>query len=70
MLALPDRDALLDPLDQVGAGGERLGAVRGGASDADIAMRWRGAMWNKQAGHGIDADDFVRPERSMGAIGG
>lgn len=44
--------------------------LRGGASDADIAARWRGAMWNKQAGHGIDADDFVRPERSMGAIGG
>jgi cyclic pyranopterin phosphate synthase len=44
--------------------------LRGGASDADIASRWRGAMWNKQAGHGIDADDFVRPERSMGAIGG
>lgn len=44
--------------------------LRGGATDADIAERWRGAMWNKQAGHGIDADDFVRPERSMGAIGG
>jgi len=44
--------------------------LRGGATDADIATRWRGAMWNKQAGHGIDADDFVRPERSMGAIGG
>ncbi|WP_395638463.1 GTP 3',8-cyclase MoaA [Pseudolysinimonas sp.] len=44
--------------------------LRGGASDADIAVRWRGAMWNKQAGHGIDADDFIRPERSMGAIGG
>lgn len=44
--------------------------LRGGASDAEIAMRWRGAMWNKQAGHGIDADDFHRPVRSMGAIGG
>jgi cyclic pyranopterin phosphate synthase len=44
--------------------------LRGGATDADIASRWRGAMWNKQAGHGIDADDFIRPERSMGAIGG
>ena len=44
--------------------------LRGGASDSEIAERWRGAMWNKQAGHGIDADDFVRPERSMGAIGG
>jgi cyclic pyranopterin phosphate synthase len=44
--------------------------LRGGATDAEIADRWRGAMWNKQAGHGIDAADFVRPERSMGAIGG
>lgn len=44
--------------------------LRGGATDADIAQRWRAAMWNKQAGHGIDADDFIRPERSMGAIGG
>jgi cyclic pyranopterin phosphate synthase len=44
--------------------------LRGGATDAEIADRWRGAMWNKQAGHGIDADDFHRPARSMGAIGG
>jgi cyclic pyranopterin phosphate synthase len=44
--------------------------LRGGATDAEIADRWRGAMWNKQAGHGIDADDFIRPVRSMGAIGG
>jgi cyclic pyranopterin phosphate synthase len=46
------------------------GLLRGGASDADIAERWRAAMWNKQAGHGIDADTFIRPMRSMGAIGG
>lgn len=44
--------------------------LRGGASDAEIADRWRAAMWNKQAGHGIDADTFIRPLRSMGAIGG
>jgi len=46
------------------------GMLRGGASDAEIADRWRAAMWNKQAGHGIDAADFRRPVRSMGAIGG
>lgn len=46
------------------------GLLRGGATDAEVAMRWRAAMWNKQAGHGIDADDFIRPVRSMGAIGG
>ena len=44
--------------------------LRGGATDAEIAERWRAAMWNKQAGHGIDADDFRRPLRSMGGIGG
>ncbi|HWH26821.1 MAG TPA: GTP 3',8-cyclase MoaA [Pseudolysinimonas sp.] len=44
--------------------------LRNGASDDDIAERWRGAMWNKQAGHGIDAADFAPPVRSMGAIGG
>lgn len=45
-------------------------ALRGGASDEDLAQLWRGAMWNKWAGHGIDAADFVPPARSMGAIGG
>ena len=44
--------------------------LRGGADDADIARWWRAAMWGKQAGHGIDSRDFVRPARSMGAIGG
>lgn len=44
--------------------------LRAGASDAELAQRWRGAMWNKWAGHGIDAADFVPPERTMGAIGG
>jgi cyclic pyranopterin phosphate synthase len=44
--------------------------LRAGASDAELATLWRGAMWNKWAGHGIDAADFVPPERTMGAIGG
>lgn len=44
--------------------------LRGGADDHEIAEWWRGAMWAKQAGHGIDAAGFVPPERSMGAIGG
>ena len=43
---------------------------RDGADDATIADRWRAAQWNKQAGHGISRPDFVRPLRSMGAIGG
>lgn len=45
-------------------------ALRGGADDAALATAWRGAMWNKWAGHGIDAADFAPPHRSMGAIGG
>jgi len=46
------------------------GLLRGGATDDELADRWRAAMWGKQAGHGIDAADFVRPLRSMGGIGG
>jgi len=45
-------------------------ALRSGADDGEIADLWRGAMWNKWAGHGIDAENFVPPERTMGAIGG
>jgi cyclic pyranopterin phosphate synthase len=44
--------------------------LRGGATDDELAAMWRAAMWNKQAGHGIDAADFAPPVRSMGAIGG
>ena len=44
--------------------------LRGGADDAELADRWRAAMWGKQAGHGMERADFVRPGRSMGAIGG
>ncbi|QNG19324.1 GTP 3',8-cyclase MoaA [Rhodococcus triatomae] len=46
------------------------GPLRSGADDAALARLWRGAMWNKWAGHGIGAEGFEPPERSMGAIGG
>ncbi len=46
------------------------GLLRDGSSDQTIADWWRAAMWGKQAGHGINAADFIRPLRSMGAIGG
>ncbi len=46
------------------------GLLRAGADNAAIGDRWRAAQWNKQAGHGIARPDFVRPVRSMGAIGG
>ena len=44
--------------------------LRNGSDDATIAQWWRAAQWGKQAGHGMDRADFVRPQRSMGAIGG
>jgi cyclic pyranopterin phosphate synthase len=44
--------------------------LRGGASDDEIADAWRGAMWAKAAGHGIDNPGFLQPDRPMSAIGG
>ncbi len=46
------------------------GALRSGASDEEIAERWRTAMWGKLPGHGIDDIEFLQPSRSMSAIGG
>ncbi|MFF4339993.1 GTP 3',8-cyclase MoaA [Kitasatospora sp. NPDC001540] len=46
------------------------GALRGGASDAELAELWRAAMWGKKAGAGIDQPEFHQPERPMSAIGG
>jgi cyclic pyranopterin phosphate synthase len=44
--------------------------LRGGADDGEIADTWRGAMWVKAAGHGIDDPGFLQPARPMSAIGG
>jgi cyclic pyranopterin phosphate synthase len=44
--------------------------LRGGASDAELADVWRGTMWRKRAGHGIDDPRFTQPARPMSAIGG
>jgi cyclic pyranopterin phosphate synthase len=46
------------------------GALRGGASDGEIARIWQRAMWGKKAGAGLDNPDFEQPERPMSAIGG
>ncbi|GAA1490212.1 GTP 3',8-cyclase MoaA [Brachybacterium sacelli] len=46
------------------------GALRSGGDDEAIAETWRAAHWGKKAGHGMDQDDFVQPERPMSAIGG
>jgi len=52
-----------------------LGLLREGASDEQLAERWQDAMWLKPKAHGmdhvgLDAPDFVQPDRSMSAIGG
>ena len=52
-----------------------LGLLREGASDRQLAERWQDAMWIKPKAHGmdhvgLDAPDFVQPDRSMSAIGG
>jgi GTP 3',8-cyclase len=45
-------------------------ALRSGASDAELATRWRAAIAGKRAGHGIDDPTFLQPDRPMSAIGG
>lgn len=44
--------------------------LRSGSDDNEIANAWRGAMWAKAAGHGINDPDFLQPSRPMSAIGG
>ena len=45
-------------------------ALRGGASDEQIAERLRAAVVRKGPGHLIGAPEFVQPARGMSAIGG
>jgi GTP 3',8-cyclase len=44
--------------------------LRSGASDDDIAARWRAAVASKLPGHGINDPTFLQPDRPMSAIGG
>jgi cyclic pyranopterin phosphate synthase len=44
--------------------------LRDGASDDELAARWRTAMAGKPAGHGIGRPEFRQPTRAMSAIGG
>lgn len=44
--------------------------LRSGADDGAVEAAWRGAMWAKAAGHGINDPGFVQPDRPMSAIGG
>ncbi|MCS5731886.1 GTP 3',8-cyclase MoaA [Herbiconiux moechotypicola] len=47
-----------------------LGPMRAGADDAEVADLWRGAMWDKPAGHQMNEIGFAQPARPMSAIGG
>jgi cyclic pyranopterin phosphate synthase len=45
-------------------------ALRSGATDAEIAVRWQAAVAGKLPGHGINDPSFLQPDRPMSAIGG
>lgn len=45
-------------------------AMRNGASDDDIAARFRKTVAGKLPGHGINDPKFIQPQRPMSAIGG
>jgi cyclic pyranopterin phosphate synthase len=45
-------------------------AMRDGATDQELADRWRIATLSKLPGHGIDDPSFLQPTRPMSAIGG
>ncbi len=44
--------------------------LREGGSDAELAELFRASVGAKRAGHGINSDEFLRPERAMYQIGG
>jgi cyclic pyranopterin phosphate synthase len=46
------------------------GLLRSEASDDELADFIIAAVWKKEAGHKINQPDFVKPDRSMSAIGG
>jgi cyclic pyranopterin phosphate synthase len=46
------------------------GPLRAGASDDELAQRWRRAVASKLPGHGINDPSFLQPDRPMSAIGG
>jgi GTP 3',8-cyclase len=44
--------------------------MRGGGSDDDLADLVRASIGAKKAGHGINSDEFIKPQRAMYQIGG
>jgi cyclic pyranopterin phosphate synthase len=47
-----------------------LAMIRGGADDGELLELVERCLAAKKPGHGIDSDDFERPERAMYQIGG
>jgi cyclic pyranopterin phosphate synthase len=45
-------------------------AMRGGASDREVAELLAAAVWRKEPGHLINSPFFKQPDRGMSAIGG
>ncbi len=46
------------------------GAMRGGASDAELEDVIRAAVWRKELKHHVGEPGFIQPHRTMSAIGG
>lgn len=44
--------------------------LRRGGGDEELADLIRSCVWAKTAGHGINSDEFVKPQRAMFQIGG
>ncbi len=44
--------------------------LRGGGSDDDLAALVAASIGAKRAGHGIDSEAFIKPDRAMYQIGG
>ena len=44
--------------------------MRNGGTDEELAQLVRDCVVAKKAGHGIDSDEFIRPQRAMYQIGG
>ena len=44
--------------------------MRGGGSDDELAELVRASIGAKKAGHGINSDEFIKPDRAMYQIGG
>lgn len=44
--------------------------LRRGGGDEELADLIRSCVWAKKAGHGINSDEFVKPQRAMFQIGG